>query len=158
MQAFKFSLQAILALREKQEKEALQKYGEALQAQERAFSLRESTRHELEEAQTYFHARLTKDFNVAELTQLRNRCDEIEDRLQQCERKAITARNEAKRYFTKLLSARHATAVMVKLQATQLHHHRQEQHKMEQMPQHDLDGRSNSLSMLLQLTQRALWN
>jgi flagellar export protein FliJ len=158
MNAFKFSLQALLTLREQQEQAALQVYGKALTAQERAVGLLESTLEELDEAQTQFQNRLIHGCPAIEIVQLHSWRDAIEQRLMECEHAAKSARNLARLAFVKLLAARHATAILVKLRDEQKRRHHRAQRRHEQKLLDDLASRRNALAMMMQFQNQAIWN
>lgn len=158
MNAFKFSLQALLTLRERQEQVALQAYGEELNAQERAVSRLESTRQEFEEAQAHFQTRLRKGCAAQELDRLHAWKESIEQRLLECDHRAKVARNRARLAFSKLLAARHATAVLLKLQEGQKRRHQRTQRRQEQKVMDDLASRRGALALLLQIHKQTLWN
>lgn len=158
MKAFKFSLQALLTLREQQEQTALQAYGKALNAQERAASRLESARLELEEARHYFQNQLLEGCSSDELTQLHDWILNREQRCHDYEVAAEKAREEARQAFAKLLTARHATAVLMKLQEKQKREHQRRQRRREQHAIDEQAGRQNALALLLNQSRESLWN
>jgi hypothetical protein len=56
------------------------------------------------------------------------------------------------------LAARHATAVLLKLQAEQLRRHRRAQRQHDQRFLDDLAGRRNALSLVINPPNAATWN
>jgi flagellar export protein FliJ len=158
MKAFKFTLQALLTLREQQEQKALQEYGRMLNAQERAVSDLESAREQLEEAREKFQNRLLAGCCANELWQLQTWCDSIERRVVEIGHIAQAARNNARIAFSRLLSARHATGIMHKLMEEQQRRHRREQRRHDQKVLDDLANRRNMMMMITQWKNPAHWN
>jgi flagellar export protein FliJ len=153
-----FTLQALLTLREQQEQKALQEYGRALTAQERAVSNLQSVREHLEDARKQFQHRMIEGCRANELWQLQTWCDSIERRVVELEHTAQTARNNARLAFSHLLAARHATGIIQKLCEEQQRRHRREQRRHEQKALDDLSHRRNMILMMSQLKNPVYWN
>jgi flagellar export protein FliJ len=158
MKPFKFSLQALLVLREQQEQTALQEYGKALLARERAMSAVRSAQEELLQAWGQFHERLGGKCAAAELAKMQQWCQSLERRVQELEYAARAARNQAKQAFFQLLAARQARAVLEKLSAKQKERHERARKKKEQKALDELANRPGQLANLLESTRPTLWN
>ena len=80
MKAFKFSLQALLTLREQEEQAALHAYARKLSAQERAVSAFHAVEDELSQAWNNFHQRMENGSPAVDLAQLQRFCTSTEMR------------------------------------------------------------------------------
>jgi flagellar export protein FliJ len=158
MKAFKFTLQALRTLREQQEQKALQDYGKALTAQERAVSRMDSARRELEESMAHFQVRVVEGGPAQSLSQLQDWNQALERQCQACEHAAKVARNQARLAFARLLSARHATAVINKLYEEQQRRYRREQRRHQQKVLDELASQRHTLSFLTLNNHHAIWN
>ncbi len=158
MKVFKFSLQALRTLRERQEQTALQDYGKALQASEQARRKLESAQQELEVCWAGMRKKVADKCSAAELSHLTAHSHAVEKRRKECEHAAKVAANSAKQAFIKLLAARQARGVVDKLFEAEKRRHQREQRRREQKQLDDLAQRENPLTALLQLNREPLWN
>ena len=158
MKPFKFTLQALLILREQEEQTALTNYGQALLSRERAISAARSARDELTQAWGQFHDRLSAKCSAVELSQMKQWCQGLEQQLHELDTAAHIARAQAKEAFLKLLAARQARAVLEQLSAKQKKRHLRAKRKKEQKALDNTPARPNQLAALLELHHDTFWN
>ena len=158
MKNFKFSLQALLVLREQQEQTALQEYGKALLARERAMSAVRSAQEELLQGWAQFHERLAAKCAAADLAQMQQWCQSLERKVQELEYVAKAARGQAKQAFFQLLAARQAKTVLEELAAKQKARHERARRKKEQKALDESANRPGQLASLLESERPTLWN
>src|SRR5687768_6984829 len=132
MKAFKFSLQALLTLREQEEQAALHAYARKLSAQERAVSAFHAVEDELSQAWNNFHQRMENGSPAVDLAQLQRFCTSTEMRRREAENAARLARQEAQESFLQLLMLRQARSVLEKLAERELERYLKSKRRKEQ--------------------------
>lgn len=85
MKPFRFRLQAVQTLREKQETEAVEIYARACRRQERAAVQLEEVRQELLETQLDRNRRLQTNCRIGEVIQIEGFLSILKDRIQECQ-------------------------------------------------------------------------
>ena len=158
MKSFKFSLQALRTLRQRQEQAALEEYTQSLMARERALSQLELVRQELALGWAEFHKRLTARSAAVELAQLHAYCQTVDKRQMECEHAEKVARNIVRLAFTRLVSARQAREVIEKFHEAQKRRHDRGLRKQEQKVLDDLVQQQTGVFMLLELNRESVWN
>src|ERR1041385_2741388 len=123
MKNFKFSLQALLTLREREEQTALQDYGQSLLRLEEARHKLEDARAQLAEAHARVQHRFLSAGPAIELAQLQEFSATIEKKNRECEYAVKVAQNKSQQAFTKLVAARQSKTVVTKYFETQKKRH-----------------------------------
>src|SRR5712691_87692 len=114
MKTFRFSLQALRLLRERQEQLVLQDYGKALQLWEQAHDQVDALQQQFQIACLEAQQKLIDGCCGSELAQLQAYCQALELRRRESELAARMARNKVSLAFTRLIAARQARAVVDK--------------------------------------------
>lgn len=158
MKSFKFSLQALRILRQRQEQTALEEYTQTLVARERALSQLETVRQELALAWSEFHQKLSTHSPALQLAQMEAYCQSVARRTLECEHAEKVARNVVHLAFTKLVATRQAREVIEKFHDAQKRHHQRGILKQEQKALDDLAKQRARFSLLLELNHGSVWN
>ena len=158
MKSFKFSLQALRTLRQRQEQVALVEYTQTLLARERALNQLEAVRQELAQAWSEFHQKLTTHGPAIQLAQMEAYCESVSRRTLECEHAEKVARNVVHLAFTKLVAARQSREVIEKFHDAQKRHYQRGARKQEQKAVDDLAKQRARVSLLLDLNHASVWN
>jgi flagellar export protein FliJ len=156
MKNFKFSLQALMTLREREEQTALQDYGRSLRNLEEARRKLEQAQSELAQAQARVQERFLCAGPAVELAQLQEFCASMEKKNRECEYMVKVAQNKSQQAFTRLVAARQAKTVVTKYFETQKKRHQEQRRKYEQKALDDMVNSSGSA--LWSLKKATLWN
>lgn len=158
MKSFKFSLQALRTLRQREEQAALEEYTQSLMARERALSQLDLARQELALGWGEFHKKLSARSAAVELAQIYAYCQRVDKRQLECEHAEKVARNIVHLAFTQLVSARQAREVIEKFHDAQKRGHDRSLRKQEQKVLDDLVKQRAGIVMLLELNRESAWN
>lgn len=126
MKRFRFTLQALWTLRQRQENEALEAHGRALQKRQAAQHAVEQADRDLVQASDELRRRLETGCEAAAALQFRGLCTAIQERRSRCREGLTRAEAEVQRTFTAMLEARRQREVVDKL-----HEHQQAQYARE---------------------------
>lgn len=140
MKPFKFTLEAVRTLRTRQEKNALEQYGKAVQAREQAVSLLWKVRQELEQT---FRERLNlaEGASAADLAQLERWTGEVAAREQDCLQHVQLAAMRVEDAWQDLLKARQEREIVDKYLDRQRERHDRALEREEQKLLDELAGR-----------------
>jgi flagellar export protein FliJ len=158
MKPFKFSLQALLTLREQQEQKALLAYGKALLERDQAMNKLRAAQKELEEGWAQLQEKLLSHAPAATLTRLQDYCQAVQTRQQECEQLAQASRNKADQCLVKLLAARQARDVLDRFCGQQKARYQRQRRRQEQKALDELSRRRNALALALHLSRGTGWN
>jgi flagellar export protein FliJ len=106
MKPFKFTLQAVRILREREEQAALEEYANAVRARQLAFQQVENARFELQEKWTELNLKLQNGVTAGELSQLHIFCKALQNKLADAEECLRKAKAHAHLCWKKLMTAR----------------------------------------------------
>ena len=158
MKLFRFSLQALRLLRERQEQLALRDYGQALQLWEQARDRVEAIQQQFQIVCLEAQRTLMHGCSGSELTQLQAYCQSLEQRRREREQAARRERDKASLAFSRLIAARQARAVVDKCFDKQKRRHDHERQRHEQSILDDMMNHRAVLAQLFQESPEALWN
>jgi flagellar export protein FliJ len=158
MKTFRFSLQALRILRERQEQLVLQDYGKALQLWEQARDRVDAIQQQFQIACLEAQQKLIDGCSGSELMQLQSYCQALELRRREREYLARIARNKASLAFSRLIAARQARAVVDKCFDKQKRRHDTERQKHEQGILDDMMNHREALAQIFQAGPEARWN
>jgi flagellar export protein FliJ len=156
MKNFKFSLQALRILRERQEQNALQEYGNTLRQLEAAQAKAEALQTELEGAWTQLQQAYKGSTSARHLAQLQEWCSTLRTQKQQSEYNLKVAHQHSQEAFTRLVAARQARSVVEKCYERQKQQHELQVRKHQTKIQDDRAAHHSS--SLLMLNCKPLWN
>ena len=157
MKPFRFTLQALCTLRERQEQLALQVYAKALQGREAARAKVAAIQQELEAGWEDFRRQARGDCLASELARMRGYCQSVEQRKQVFEHAAKVAQNKADQAFTSLLATRQARAVVDKFHENQKRVHERERRRHDQHALDDMANHQDALLAVASVSRDALW-
>ena|SRR5438105_1642259 len=149
MKKFRFSLQALHTLRERQERHALQDYSRALGILEQARHQVTVTQEELERIWGQMRESTLQNFAALGLDQLHAYSQKVQQRTRDCENAATVARTKTSQAYAKFLAARHACAVVDKFFQSQKRRHDRERRRYEQRALDEMANHQNALSALV---------
>ena len=158
MKPFRFSLQALQTLRERQEQLARQDYGTTLRAWETARNRTSEAGQELEGAWRHGQAALAAGCAALELTRLQAYCKAVEQRKQALESEEIAARTKVRQAFARLLAARKARAMVDKCFENQKQRYQRERRRWEQKALDEVVNNQRSLAGQGSAVGQPLWN
>jgi flagellar export protein FliJ len=147
MKAFKFTLEAVRTLRTRQEKNALEKYGHAVQAREQAVSFLWKAREELGKI---FQERLqlADGAPASELAQLETWTGEVAAREKECLQTVQLASARVETTWQELMNARQEREIVDKYLERQRERYDRALDCEEQKSLDELAGRRNALQSL----------
>ena|SRR2546425_7944684 len=119
MKRFRFSLEAVLTVRQRAEREALASYAESLLARERALERLAVLHHELSATWTHLRQELAAGCAAGRLDQLRHYCRGLEEELTRREEAVGHAERAVNHALRKMLSARQQREVVDKFRDQQ---------------------------------------
>ncbi|MFM1770093.1 MAG: hypothetical protein RJA22_2622 [Verrucomicrobiota bacterium] len=141
MKSFRFSLQPLQVLRERQEQAALNAYARAVQAQTAAAHALQAARLALEAGWTAQQASVRQAAPAAQLAQAHQHCQVLERRTEACAQTLRAAQGAASQAFTRWTAARQASALLEQCRENQLREYRVQVLRHEQKRLDDLGRR-----------------
>lgn len=135
MRKFRFSLQPVQVLRERQEQAALNAYARTLQGAAEAEARLQSARQALEDAWTGLRPAPGRPVDTTALAQGHEHCQLLTRRAEACARALEAARAAVAQAFARWMNARQNSAVLAKCREKQLGEHRlrARQHEQKQL-------------------------
>jgi flagellar export protein FliJ len=158
MKPFKFTLQAVRTVREREEQSALREYVATLRALEEAKRRYEAVEEQILMAWDDFRQALQTDSSSVEITRVQDDCEMLQERRRELESALQAARQKANRAFTRYLAAHQACALVEQCVQNQSHRHEHERPKRQQKGIDDLAQRSLSLANLICRSRGTIWN
>jgi flagellar export protein FliJ len=125
MKPFRFPLQAVRILRQRQEHDALGRYGKAVRARQEAVQQLNKVQEQLEAGWSEWKERFSKALSALQLKQLQAYCGTITKRKEDCADRLQAAQRGVKLAWQQLLTARQD------LEAVE-HHYENERRRYEQ--------------------------
>ena len=158
MKHFHFTLQALLTVREREERSALEHYARQLQLQQQA--LDELTALETELAAGWGELRqlMTRACPVAELVQRQAHCQRLGEQLERQRDTLVRAEASARLALLQLITAQQNREVVVKFLETQQENYQRECTREEQKLLDELARRPAPPSAPNSLTPALVWN
>jgi len=144
MKKFRFSLQAVLTVRQRQEQAALEQFSRAVAARQQAIGRLSEAKQACHEAWALSRARTAAGAAAIHLAQLHDYCLSMEDFQKQCELAVAAAQEVADQKWQKLVLARQAREAVDKFLERQRERYGRELQREEQKmfddisPQHTL--------------------
>lgn len=158
MKRFRFTLQALLTVRQRQEQTALESYAAALADRQRALDRLRDAQRQCEEAWGLSRQRITAGAPAAHLAQLEEFCEAVEDLRRFC----LAAVEETQRVvdarLQKLLAARQAREAVDKFREHQRERYDRELTRAEQKTLDELAQHRAPLAALQLLNSEGRWN
>lgn len=158
MKPFKFTLQTVRTVREREEQGALREYVAALRTLEEAKRRYESLDEQILTAWHDFRQALQADSSPIEITRIQDYCDMIEARRRELESALQAARQKANRAFTRYLAAHQACAVVEQCCRSRKHRPAHAELRHPQKVGDDVLRRSLSLAHLICRSRGTIWN
>ena len=157
MKPFRFTLQAVRTLRQRQEQTALKEYAVAALAHQRALDAVQTVQRELESAWGLVEKKTLDGVTAAQLTQLQAHARAVAERVRQAEEALAGTLLAVNRALQKLVAARRQREVVDKLFEKQKLRHQRRVLAAEQK-QLDEFAQTGGRATLFDAPPRALWN
>ena len=157
MKPFRFTLQAVRTLRQRQEQAALKDYAAAALAHQRALEAVVAVQRELEAAWTQVETKTRGGITAVQLTQLQAHARAVAERLRLAEEALAATLLAVNRALQKLAAARRQREVVDKLFEKRKHNHQRQLLAAEQKLSDEL-AQSGGMKSLFDAAPRALWN
>jgi flagellar export protein FliJ len=158
MKPFKFTLEAVRTVREREEQRALHDYVATLRALEEARRRVEVVDEEMGRAWGEFRQSILGSCSAAEIARIGDYCEMLARRKRDLEASVQAARVLANRAFTRYLAAHQACTVVEKCYENQRDRHHRDRRKHEQKTLDDLAQRSLTLASLVMRSRGTIWN
>lgn len=158
MKPFRFTLQAVRTVREREAQQALHEYVALLRALEDAKSRLRAAEEDLADGWDEFRRAAQANASAAELTRVQDWCELLLQRRREADAALKTARFKAHKALARYLAAHQACAVVEKGYARQRQAHERLRRKHEQKLTDDLAQRTFVLATLLRRSRRTVWN
>ena len=157
MKPFRFTLQAVRALRQRQEQVVLKEYAGAVLAHQRALEAVQTVRRQLESAWALTEEKTRAGLTAAQLTQLQAHALVVAERLRQGEAALAATLLAVNRWLQKLAAARRQREVVDKLFEKQKLRHQRRLLAAEQKLLDEL-AQTGGMTTLFDAPSRAHWN
>ena len=131
MQRFRFTLQALLTVRQRQEQVALERYAEALHAQQRALAILTRADAALASAATALGGRLTLGVPAGELAQRGEHLRQLSLERSNAERAAAAAQRAVEPALNEVIEVRRQREIVEECRSQQLQRHQREAARQE---------------------------
>jgi flagellar export protein FliJ len=141
MKRFRFTLQALLTLRQREEHEALERYAAALLARRRAAEVLASVEDELARAATVLNKHLVEGALAADLARIQNHYRTVESRYQEALDALKAAEQKIRPAHEGMLESRRQREVVEGCQEKQRERHSRDAMRIEAKLQDELAGR-----------------
>jgi flagellar export protein FliJ len=159
MKPFKFTLQAVRTVREREEHHALHEYVGALRALEEVKGLVETVEQEIGATWAALRQAIQSgSASAGEITRLQAFCQALVQRRTDLETALKAARAKANRAFAVYLAAHQACAMVEQCCVRQKRRHQADRRRHEQKTLDDIAQRSLSLACLVMRTRGTIWN
>ncbi len=154
MKSFKFTLQAVRAVRERAEQSALREYVATLRVLEEAKNRSEAVEEEIAQA----WKTLQGDSPSMEMARLQDSCEVLQERRRESASDLEAARQKAKRAFTRYLAAHQACVTVEQCCRNQKRRPEHGRVRRKEKAIDRLAQRSLSLASLICRSRGTLWN
>jgi flagellar export protein FliJ len=141
MKAFRFTLEAVRTVRQRQEHETQEQYAQALLARRQALARLEQAQAELEEARQEWRGKLSAGVSAVHASQAHTHRSSIEKRCEECATLLGAAERRVNAAFQAMLTARRQREIVDKVFARQKARHAREMTRLEQKMLDELAGR-----------------
>jgi flagellar protein FliJ len=141
MKRFRFSLQAVLTVRQRREQTALEHFSRAIAVRQLAIDRLNETKRRCEAAWALSRERTAEGAPAAHLAQLRDYCRDMEKFQKECELAVAAAQRVVDQKWEKLVAARQAREVVDKLLKRQRERYDRELQREEQKLLDDMASR-----------------
>ena len=158
MKHFRFTLQALLTVREREERSALEHYARQLQLQQLALDDLTASETELAAGWGELRHLMTRACPVADLVQRQDHCQRLGERLERQRDTLARAEAAARLALLQLITAQQNREVVVKFLETQQENYRRECTREEQKLLDELARRADPPSGLNPLNPALVWN
>ncbi|MBI5820959.1 MAG: flagellar export protein FliJ [Verrucomicrobia bacterium] len=158
MKQFRFTLEALQRLRQRQEKHALQQYGEAVAEHQEAVRRLEEVNADCEASWALFREHLMDNAPMAYVAQLQGYCSWLEECKRVSARTVEQAQRVCKQRWFKLLLARQAREAVDKLLVRQRERYDRELMREEQMQLDEMANRRFLTPALCNMNDELLRN
>ncbi|HEY0456685.1 MAG TPA: hypothetical protein VGE41_09950 [Verrucomicrobiae bacterium] len=149
MKGFKFTLEGLLTLREREEQDALTEYGASLRRLDEARQTASAAQRELELAQAELQELFLKSAPAGRLSQMQDYCQMMEKKKRECDYALKVAQNKSHQSFLKLVSSRQAKGVVEKCLQNQKKQYAQQRRKFEQKQSDELVNQGQLVAGIL---------
>jgi flagellar export protein FliJ len=158
MKPFKFTLEAVRTVREREEQRALHDYVATLRALDAARRRAEALDEEIGRTWAEFRQSVLDECSAATIARIQDYCAMLARRRQELDEELKACRARATRAFTRYLAAHQACTVVEKCYEHQRGRHHRERRKHEQKSLDDLAQRSLTLANLVLRSRGTIWN
>lgn len=158
MKPFKFTLQAVRAVREREEQGALREYVAALRQLEDTKRNLEAIDRQLADGWDELRRSMGQSASMREVSRLQDYCDMVLQRKRELESVLQSMRQKANRSFARYLAAHQACAVVERCYENQKGRYHRQRVKYEQKTLDDVAQRSLSLATLINQSRGTIWN
>jgi flagellar export protein FliJ len=158
MKPFKFTLEAVRTVREREEQHALHDYVATLRALAEAKQRVEAINDEISRVWSELRQSLQAGSRAAELARIQDYGEMLIRRKRTLDDELKAARVKANRSFTRYLAAHQACTVVEKCYENQHGQHDRDRRKHEQKTLDDLAQRSLTLASLVMRSRGTIWN
>jgi flagellar export protein FliJ len=158
MKKFKFSLQPLQVLLERQEQTALVQYAETISALEQAKKRQQAVERELDALSVLVESRVRAMCSASDLSHIQEYCQAVAWEKKQRERETAAAQQQSQLAFTKLVAARKASAVVNKYHEIQKRKYVRLRNAQEQKFLDELGQRQVENPLQAVLTPESVWN
>lgn len=158
MKPFKFTLQAVRAVREREEHGALREYVAALRQLEDTKRTIDAIDRQLVAGWDELRRAMGQSAQMRDVTRLQDYCDMVLERKREMESVLQTMRQKANRAFARYLAAHQACAVVERCYENQKGRYHHQRVKHEQKSLDDIAQRSMSLATLINRSRGTIWN
>jgi flagellar export protein FliJ len=158
MKRFKFSLQPLRVLLERQEQTALVQYAETVMALEQAKKRQQAVEGELDAVSALVESRLKLQCAGSDLAHIQDYCQAVSREKKQRERETAAAQQQSQLAFMKLVAARKASAVVDRYYEIQKRRYARQRNAAEQKFLDELSQRQVELPLQAVYTPESVWN
>ncbi|MEO8427912.1 MAG: flagellar FliJ family protein [Verrucomicrobiota bacterium] len=158
MKPFRFSLQAVRTLRQRQEQMALERFSAAVQIREKSVDRLNSVTQQLNAGWSELKARLPQGATAFQIAQIRAYCDSVTARKKECEVYVNAAHRAVNVAWKNLLSAKQQLEVVVKYYENQKRRFGRELDREEQKTLDDMANRRGTKASIGMASVETTWN
>lgn len=158
MKHFRFTLQALLTVREREERSTLEYYARQLQLQQQALDDLTAIETDLAAGWNELRELMTRACPVADLVQRQAHCQRLGERLERQRDTLARAEAAARLALLQLITAQQSREVVVKFLENQQENYQRECAREEQKLLDELARRTDPPSSQNQLNPELLWN
>jgi len=158
MKPFRFTLEALHTLRQRQEQLALESYGKALEVRRAASARLQTVQAQLTGEWRWWQERFTQGVTAVEIAQGRDYCNLLEQRRRECKAEVDAAQQQVDRTWEALVVARQQREAVEKYHQRQRQRYDRELHREEQKILDEMAGRRTVGTVVWKPGEKSVWN